>query len=832
MTNPFRRAPQGAALIIVLAFVVLLTGLVVAYFNRTITDRQLAKSSFTNTSADLLVRSALDIIVGDFKQEIATANAGGATPIPANIQPQRFGTPGATQIPNLVRRSVSGDPTGRTSSVNSETSSANGRTVTTARWNSHYLIPRGTTTTEPNSSPVPSFTAPDWVLVTPQGPSSAPAPANVIGRYAYAVYDEGGLLDLNVAGFPTYASVLRASSVRLAKRDTQDSEIRQVSYTIPSSGSVREPIPTRPASRARSFLLAANPKPTPIPTPTPAPTPTPTPTVPPKPNPPPPPGPNPTPTPWRVNVGRKGTVAFADLSALPATPTLVTPTIDPRTMGGFPSSTPINKIMAWRNYATTAQPGTGGFDNPSFSIGSEENFAHYFLHFWAPDGKSLDQTKTFTSVATSLQNGRTDQALINRLELLQLRREIRFSQSLLQYMGTFSRERNGPTPTWPSLNGKITDRFDITNLEIVIPDATREGRGHGRGQWKKEPLGRLFGLLWVDADPDPATGQRGHWQYIGRAADPNNPVKLNKIPSLKGPKPPEFFQILDYCLTQANADEDDALNLHDVLSIGASLIDQYDTDDLTEASTGSTTTVIEYAGGFAYGMENNDPARPFAAPPPPPNPAPTPVVLDRRFSTVGEFAYGIKTARPGLPTLDFTSPTNSDRFLLDFFTYNPVASTLPRAGIVNLNTQNAPVLAALITGAMQTETTPMPPPTPGISRAQAMAAAQRIVEETSVRPALTRADVPRLVNVAAPSIAAVTKEQKETIARALAEVGQTATWNLMIDVVAQTGRYTPSATDLAGDKFVVEGEKRYWLHVALDRYTGGIIDQQLEEVFD
>lgn len=269
------------------------------------------------------------------------------------------------------------------------------------------------------------------------------------------------------------------------------------------------------------------------------------------------------------------------------------------------------------------------------------------------------------------------------------------------------------------------------------------------------------------------------------------------------------------------------------------MIDQYDTDDLTEASTGSTTTVIEYAGGFAYGMENNDPARPFAAPTPPPNPAPTPVVLDRRFSTVGEFAYGIKTWRAGLPTLDFatpfldfSTPPSRERMLLDFFTYNPVASTLPRAGIVNLNTQNAPVLAALITGAMQTETTPMPAPTPGITRAQAMAAAQKIVEETSVRPALTRADVPRLVNVAAPSIAAVTKEQKETIARALAEVGQTATWNLMIDVVAQTGRYTPGATDLVGANFVVEGEKRYWLHVALDRYTGGIIDQQLEEVFD
>src|SRR5438552_2991987 len=61
---------KGAALIIVLAFVVLLTGVVLAYFSRTTTDRQLAQSSFNDTDADLLARSALDIVVGDFKQEI------------------------------------------------------------------------------------------------------------------------------------------------------------------------------------------------------------------------------------------------------------------------------------------------------------------------------------------------------------------------------------------------------------------------------------------------------------------------------------------------------------------------------------------------------------------------------------------------------------------------------------------------------------------------------------------------------------------------------------------------------------------------------------------
>jgi len=116
-SNLTKRPSSGAALLIVLAFVVLLTVLVVAYFSRTATDRQLAQSSFNVTSSDLLARSALDIVINDFKQEIAnnpTVNA-------ANLQPQRAGDDAT--VPNLIRRSFSGDTTltirSRASTVNS-----------------------------------------------------------------------------------------------------------------------------------------------------------------------------------------------------------------------------------------------------------------------------------------------------------------------------------------------------------------------------------------------------------------------------------------------------------------------------------------------------------------------------------------------------------------------------------------------------------------------------------------------------------------------------------------------------------------------------------------
>ena len=86
---------KGAALIIVLAFVVLVTGLAVAHFSRTTTDRQLAQSSYNDTCADLLARSALDITVGDLKQEIANNPTVTAT----NIQPARYPAGFLTTIP-------------------------------------------------------------------------------------------------------------------------------------------------------------------------------------------------------------------------------------------------------------------------------------------------------------------------------------------------------------------------------------------------------------------------------------------------------------------------------------------------------------------------------------------------------------------------------------------------------------------------------------------------------------------------------------------------------------------------------------------------------------
>ncbi len=78
---------------------------------------------------------------------------------------------------------------------------------------------------------------------------------------------------------------------------------------------------------------------------------------------------------------------------------------------------------------------------------------------------------------------------------------------------------------------------------------------------------------------------------------------------------------------------------------------------------------------------------------------------------------------------------------------------------------------------------------------------------------------------------AAIKRRRECVMRALADAGNTRTWNLLIDVIAQTGRYPATATSAADlPKFIVNGESRYWVHVAIDRYTGAIVAESFEPV--
>jgi hypothetical protein len=280
--------------------------------------------------------------------------------------------------------------------------------------------------------------------------------------------------------------------------------------------------------------------------------------------------------------------------------------------------------------------------------------------------------------------------------------------------------------------------------------------------------------------------------------------------------------------------------------VGAALIDQYDDDTAADPLTGTTTTMIEYSGGWAVGLENLDPARgspspapsPFPPPagmsPTPPPAIPTYVMLNRPFRNAGEFGYAFRTASgptptpsPNPKTLDFFTPTSLDAPILDLFTYNNAPL---RAGIVNLNTQNVAVLTAILTGAFQTEQNVGPAPSPSpVASPAAKSAATNIVNATTAQAAVSRTDIPRLSSSVINAPFTANEETRETIARAFSEVTQTRTWGLLVDVITQTGRYPPGTTSL-NQPFVVEAEKRYWLHIAIDRFTGQVIDRRLEAV--
>jgi hypothetical protein len=214
-----------------------LLGLVVTYYSKVAIDRGVSDSSLHQAKANEIATTGMETVIGDLRQEIingSTATTIGTyttyTPTAPTLLPARSGNPSYAggpandPIPNLVRRSWYNDtnlnPRSRASQINSTADfSLNNHNVTLPRWNKHYLVSRaGAPAGDTTPSAASGFVAPDWVLVTRTGATAetgigtgttainnaTPTNTNyVLGRYAYAVYDEGGLIDVSVAGFPT-----------------------------------------------------------------------------------------------------------------------------------------------------------------------------------------------------------------------------------------------------------------------------------------------------------------------------------------------------------------------------------------------------------------------------------------------------------------------------------------------------------------------------------------------------------------------------------------------------------------------------------------------------
>lgn len=715
--SPIRQRRRGVALIVVLAFVVLLSGIVVAFFSRATANRQLSNSSSQQAKADELARSALDILVSSLKQEIVNGSSASTTGYTTLYTPTTHAAMvpvcnGTSATPTLLRISTPGQIAAPGVDIAASASlatgtSANGRYVTPARWNRHYLLPRtnaGSTTID--STPVTSFAPPNWVFVTGTGPASpalsAPKPS-VIGRYAYAIYDEGALLDANVAGAP-YPNATGTS--------------------------------TLPAEYAA-----------------------------------------------------KGAIAFADLTVL-----------------GIAGNTGINNLVGWRHYASLPH---GGDLKNNFTFSSTALAQYRDLVF--------SNTSGFLQVSGTSVNGRTDQAFPSRQTLLAFSRattgEI-IKQDALQYLGTFSRAVTAPSAfgsvrlsaggtlrhyhddgTWTERavaagEPLLQSRFSLGKLTWIASSGTAAARA--------TPIQACFGLQWNAA--------QSRWDYVGSTGNTlQSAIKtLGEIANEPSPREPNFFELLKAGISASSLGSCPDFQL---IQIGANSIDQSDTDhdstaiylncplpSSTGTDPGQTALGIEsVSGSNAQGVSAT--------------------FFDRPLRSVGELGYVFRDAT--FQTLDFTSAQSADASLLDLFSAMDEPPVI--AGQINPNRATATVLQAILAGATKSGTS-----SPTFTSDEAKPIAEQQARQLGGSPLCTRADlVPALASLAS--------------VRALAPVTNVRTWNLMLDVIAQTGVFPPSApaTQAAlNTAFVVRGERRYWLHIAIDRFTGKVVDQQLEPVFE
>ncbi len=307
-----------------------------------------------------------------------------------------------------------------------------------------------------------------------------------------------------------------------------------------------------------------------------------------------------------------------------------------------------------------------------------------------------------------------------------------------------------------------------------------------------------------------------------------------------------------------------------------------DPDDVVRRAAGALASVGGYTNvseGLPMSQGNTDKL------------ATRPVILNRTFRSVAEMSYAFRGTP--WKHLDFSLPETADAALLDIFCISEppqitssstglAASNAPLvAGKVSLNTRQEGVLKALMAGALKDELTASDTLAAGVDAAKA---AQALIDRTTgTKPWLgpltnnaelagklfgrdltgitdsdpvytsvvyrTSTEPKRNSDIAtgqnqltwhftgfsadlAKALTSTrdrkTQRLREAAMRALADSGQTRVWNVMLDLIVQTGSLTPHTSAL-GD-FNVTGEKRVWVYIAIDRFTGEILDRQAEWV--
>jgi Tfp pilus assembly protein PilX len=230
-SSNIRSRRSGVALVITLALLSVLVLILVAFVSMAQLDHTATASYSESMSADQIAHASLNLVQAQLQMEMSkdalpdTTTGGSFANSPvytnvtsANIEPQANVT--NANFPTLVKMSTNSTPffTGtqitsqlQASSAITTTPSQNGRSVSPTRWGQSYFGTGGALFSNAQ--------APYWVIMTRSGATNAAglgfgstgntinnaSSANTnyaIGRFAYAIYNEGGLLDVTAAGSP------------------------------------------------------------------------------------------------------------------------------------------------------------------------------------------------------------------------------------------------------------------------------------------------------------------------------------------------------------------------------------------------------------------------------------------------------------------------------------------------------------------------------------------------------------------------------------------------------------------------------------------------------
>lgn len=207
-----------------------------------------------------------------------------------------------------------------------------------------------------------------------------------------------------------------------------------------------------------------------------------------------------------------------------------------------------------------------------------------------------------------------------------------------------------------------------------------------------------------------------------------------------------------------------------------------------------------------------------------------PIILNRRFRNVGEMGYAFRD----LPwkSIDFFSERSGDSALLDVFSVSESPDDGVVANRVSLNSVQNEVLRAMLKEGLRRDAGgPLGTPNTAdlLSDAELTTLIDAIRTTRTANPFLNRSELVSRVmgSVPASGTSFTIKRQREALIRAVTDMVETNNWNLMLDIVAQSGRLRPGGS--AAADFIVDGESRRWEFFSLERNTALLVDRTGED---